>query len=178
MRLTPEAYPTSVCWFDRERALLVARPLVAKPEANGFMDRRHNGAMHRRGTVWIAPEDPVPPGYMADPVTSTFWVSWQHDEEGLLGHGVVIGADEAIAWGRERAEVIRIRLGHTDDTHFSAGDTRAQNLPLWPPQHLPPGGWWSPGDPRGDWPVAPAAPGQLGVSSPQTEETREPSDGC
>jgi hypothetical protein len=58
--------------------------------------------MRRRGIVWIAPTDPVPTGCMADPATSTLWVSWQHDEEGLLDDADVIGAEAAIAGGNAR----------------------------------------------------------------------------
>ena len=47
---------------------------------------------------------------MADPATSTFWASWQHHDDGLLGDADVVGAEAAITWGRERAQVIRIRL--------------------------------------------------------------------
>ena len=122
--------------------------------------------MGRRGIVWIAPTDSVPRGCMADPATSTFWVSWQHREDGLLGDEDVVGADAAIAWGRERAQVVRIRLGHTRDTYFSAGVRRVRSLPQWPPQQAPPDGWWSPGDPRDD----PPWPGPLGGSYPQINE--------
>ena len=75
--------------------------------------------MRRRGIVWIAPTDSVPIGCMADPATSTFWASWQHHDDGLIDDADVVGAEAAITWGRERAQVIRIRLGNTDETYFS-----------------------------------------------------------
>ena len=129
--------------------------------------------MNKRGVVWIAPLDPVPSGLMADPVKSVFWVSWQHDEEGLLGDAEILGAEEAIAWGRQRAERIRIRLGHTDDTYFSAGEKSAAGLPRWPPNQRPPGGWWLPGDPRTP-PPPEAEPGQIGVLHPTVVRTELP----
>jgi hypothetical protein len=51
--------------------------------------------MRRRGIVWIAPTDSVPIGCMADPATSTFWVSWQDQDDGLLGDADVVGAEAA-----------------------------------------------------------------------------------
>jgi hypothetical protein len=53
--------------------------------------------MRRRGIVWIAPTDPVPDGCMVDPATSTFWVSSQHDKDGLLAYEDVQGAEAAVA---------------------------------------------------------------------------------
>ena len=43
-------------------------------------------------------------------------------------------ADEAIAWARERADIVFVRIGNT---HYSAGalhaeDDEDQPLPLWP----------------------------------------------
>jgi hypothetical protein len=41
-----------------------------------------------------------------------------------------------------------IRLGHTEDTYFSAGDEHlsgdGQSPPPWPPAGPPPEGWWYP----------------------------------
>jgi hypothetical protein len=98
----------------------------------------------RRGAIWIAPEGPVPHGSLVDPASACFWVSWQHETEGLLGDVDIVGADAAIAWGRQRSEVVRIRLGDFENTYFSAGDEHVDDLPLWPPEGPPPGGWWSP----------------------------------
>jgi len=53
--------------------------------------------------------------------------------------------EEAIAWGRERAEIVLVRLGTTRDTCYSAGAIRAHEsldgsgeaLPPWPPDNWP-----------------------------------------
>jgi hypothetical protein len=79
---------------------------------------------------------------MVDPATAVFWVSWQDDA--LLENADVVGADAAIAWGRERADRILIRLGHSDGTCFSAGSDETQDLPKWPPSSTPPEGWFTP----------------------------------
>src|SRR5262245_42513287 len=81
----------------------------------------------RRGTVFIAPDaDHLPSGRWVDLVTTTFWVSWEdYDEERdrgeLLGETELIGAEAAIAWGRERSDRVLIRLSHQADSFFSAG---------------------------------------------------------
>jgi hypothetical protein len=78
-----------------------------------------------RGTVYIAPTaSEVPDGRMVDPETSLFWVSWENDAEDDVGEwrDDIVGAEAAITWGRERADVVVIRLGHTGDTYFSAGE--------------------------------------------------------
>src|SRR4051812_38468084 len=57
-------------------------------------------ASRRRGTVYIAPiAFFVGQGRMVDPATATFWVSWQDDT--LVEGDNVVGAEAAIAWGRE-----------------------------------------------------------------------------
>lgn len=81
---------------------------------------------------------------MTDPATSVFWASWQDD--GVLDDVELQGAEAAIAWGRERANAVLIRLGHTEQTYFSAGDGPASEMPPWPPQGAPVEGWWSPTD--------------------------------
>jgi hypothetical protein len=88
---------------------------------------------------------------MLDPAVSDFWVSWQ--DRAALADDVITGAENAIAWGRERSETILIRLGHSSGTYFSAGtklpDPSDEWLdepwppPPWPPQE-PPEGWWYP----------------------------------
>jgi hypothetical protein len=53
--------------------------------------------------------------------------------------------DEAIAWGRHRAEVVWVRLGEGWDTHYSAGavhlhqwvDGSGAPFPIWPPDNWP-----------------------------------------
>lgn len=102
--------------------------------------------MIRRGIVWIAPRDPrVPAGRMVDPVRTVFWASWQ--DGGPLENVHVIGAEQAIAWGRDRAQHVLIRLGQTDETYFSAGDAPEVDLPRWPPSQPPAAGWWLTAEP-------------------------------
>jgi hypothetical protein len=115
--------------------------------------------MVRRGEVFICPVDAVPvDGSMVDPAHSRFWVSWQAEDKNeetydLLEHAEIDGADPAIAWGRQRASVVWIRLGHRGDTYFSAGehhaddDTDNEPVPHWPPAGPPAGGWWTPPEP-------------------------------
>lgn len=138
--------------------------VLAQSAAHAATPARENDRVRRRGIVWIAPADLVPTGCMADPVTCTFLVSWQHSSDGLLDDAEVVGAERAIVWGRDRAQVVRIRLGDIDDTYFSAGVRRVPSLPPWPPQP-PAGGWWSPGDPRADPPI-PVAPARIVVGRP------------
>lgn len=102
-----------------------------------------------RGTVFIAPVEPVPDGAMVNPATGRFWCSWQDEGLGRSIEDVdVDGAEAAVEWGRERSETVLIRLGHGGDTYFSAGTARARDdddpLPLWPPQAPPSDGWWEP----------------------------------
>ena len=67
---------------------------------------------------------------MVDPETSRFWVSWQiHDAEkgegGVLEDAEIVGADAAIAWGRERADEVFIRLGDTGTLTSRPGPLQA-----------------------------------------------------
>lgn len=126
--------------------------------------------MLRRGIVWISPTDSVPTDLMADPATSNFSASWQHDDEGLLEDVEIIGAEQAIRWAQARSTRIRIRLGHTDKTYFSAGEVPEPDLPPWPPEEPPTGGWWRPGDPRTP-PPAPMEPGRIRVTRPAVVRT-------
>ena len=67
--------------------------------------RRSNGA--RRGEVYIAPINPIPPadGSMVHPASTRFWASWQDEGETQPLDDIEIdGAEAAIAWGRERSE--------------------------------------------------------------------------
>jgi hypothetical protein len=102
----------------------------------------------RRGEVWICPRGYVPPGRLTDPESTDLWVSWQ--DEGLrqaLEDDAVLGVPAAVEWGRKRAEVVMIRLGHHEGSYFSAGDRHpadAEGVPHWPPAAPPPEGWWIP----------------------------------
>jgi hypothetical protein len=101
----------------------------------------------KRGTVYIAPSaSKVPADRMVDPKTSLFWVSWQEDaaDDVIEFRDDIVGAEAAIAWGRRRADVVVIRLGHTGDTYFSAGERPDPSVPSWPPQTSPPEGWFRP----------------------------------
>ena len=107
------------------------------------------GRLTRQGTAHIAPSDRhVPQGRMVDPVSSRFWVSWQiqddvKEEGGVLEDAEIVGADAAITWGCERADLVFIRLGHTEDTFFSAGALSGDDsIPRWPPSGSPPDGWF------------------------------------
>jgi hypothetical protein len=94
---------------------------------------------------------------MVDPGSARFWVSWQDDaREGLIEDDEIVGAADAITWGRERSTDVLIRLGHRGDTHFWAGegeqpleDDDDERLPVWPPSALPDGGWFTPLDETG-----------------------------
>jgi hypothetical protein len=87
---------------------------------------------------------------MVDRERSRFSASWQDgNADDSLEDVDFDGADAAIAWGRERSDVVLIRLGNRGDTYFSAGakhviDDEAESLPLWPPEAPPPQGWWDP----------------------------------
>lgn len=101
----------------------------------------------KRGTVYIAPSAfDVPTGRMVDPETSLFWVSWQDEtaDDVVESRDDIVGAEAAIAWGRERADVVVIRLGHRGDTYFSAGDIPDPSMPPWPPRTPPAEGWFTP----------------------------------
>jgi hypothetical protein len=101
----------------------------------------------KRGTVYIAPTaSSVPESRMVDPETSLFWVSWQNDaaDDVIEWRDDVLGAEAAIAWGRRRADVVVIRLGHAGGTYFSAGSRPDASIPSWPPQTPPPEGWFRP----------------------------------
>ena len=87
---------------------------------------------------------------MVDPGTSLFWVSWQDDE--VLAHDDLTGAEAAITWGRERSDRVLIRLGHSEGTYFSAGRETVPDMPQWPPSGPPPEGWFTP--PADDHPYA------------------------
>jgi hypothetical protein len=119
------------------------------------------GVDERGGTVFIVPVvSYLPSGRLVDPATSSFWVHWEDwddkREEGVIlaDGGNIEGADAAIAWGRERCDRILIRLGRTPESHFSAGyvhltentDGSGEPFPVWPPDGIPPEGWWSPSD--------------------------------
>lgn len=87
------------------------------------------------GRVWIAEdEEPGEDGWF---LLGTF--SGHHDTGGPRPVATFSGlsAEEAIRWGRERSEVVLIRLGRGD--YLSAGDRDAEpGHVAWPPPDLPP----------------------------------------
>jgi hypothetical protein len=101
-----------------------------------------------RGVVYISPVIIVPPGLRLDPEASLFGASWQDDYRELDSLDYVTAAS-AIAWGRDRAQTVLIRLGGSIDDYFTAGDRRPHDdspeepdIPDWPPTRPPKGGWW------------------------------------
>src|SRR5689334_17319925 len=88
-----------------------------------------NSSPVKEGTVWIA-ED-------GDPHDSTYWAGvfsahWVRPDDGFEEGPQGVSADDAIAWGRERADVVLIRSGDSD--YFSAGTRQraGETLPEWP----------------------------------------------
>ena len=49
--------------------------------------------------------------------------------------------DEAVAWCRERAERVTVRLGGYEDTYYSAGERPSTNWDGMPYPDWPPHGW-------------------------------------
>jgi hypothetical protein len=102
----------------------------------------------QRGTVWIMPSAwSVPEGRLCHPELSRFVVSWQdylEDEQRSIQYDgdEIEGAENAIAWGRARCDLVRIRLAHTSESYFSAGETKDPAYPSWPPSQEPADGWW------------------------------------
>jgi hypothetical protein len=118
--------------------------------------------MERRGVVYIAPTAHyVPPGRLVDPERSSFHVHWEDPDlpETLANAGEIVGATEAIRWGRERCDSVLIRLAHTLESYYSAGevpltenvDGTGRQFPIWPPAQRPPEGWWTPEDEEAAW---------------------------
>ena len=112
---------------------------------------------------------------MIDPATGLFWASWQDEGESATLEDVeFVGAEAAIAWGRERSEVVWIRLGHRGDTYFFAGgvaqpESDDEPVPDWPPDGPPSGGWWEP-------PTCPTLPEVERIASEVASGTRSAED--
>jgi hypothetical protein len=64
--------------------------------------------------------------------------------------------EDAIAWGRKRAEIVLVRLGGDVEAHYSAGSRAATWLvdgSGWPFPHWPPSSWPNyAGPPEPGWP--------------------------
>lgn len=83
----------------------------------------------RHGTVFIAERVP----FGAQPFFSGYWDGEPDGPPAVLEEmPETSDVDEAIAWGRPRAEVILVRV--LDREYFSAGDRDAgDGVPRWPP---------------------------------------------
>ena len=93
------------------------------------------------GVVFIAEDsgfdDHVPPRVW---FTGRFCAHWESDDGQRFREGPAhVPAEEAIAWGREHADVVQIRVGNgdlggADSGYFSAGRLQPRNdeLPVWP----------------------------------------------
>jgi hypothetical protein len=73
---------------------------------------------------------------VVDPVSARFGCSWQDENlDHPLEDAEIVGAEAAIAWGRERSAGVWIQLGNAVDTFFAAGDEDAEDedwdLPRW-----------------------------------------------
>jgi hypothetical protein len=77
----------------------------------------------RHGIVYLS-EDPE-----EDPPFGGYWDNGDPPDMLEQGPGWMT-APEAVAWGRERAHVVLIRLW--PDRYFSAGDRHEEDLPIWP----------------------------------------------
>lgn len=110
----------------------------------------------RGGLVWIAPEVgwDFPTDRLFDPEHSLFWARWEVYEDDRMVHDedeAIVGAEAAIQWGHERADLIYIRLSDSDHPFYSAGrvvrthDFDGVPMQQWPP-NPPPEGWWRPSE--------------------------------
>ena len=84
------------------------------------------------------------------------WVAYCEDGERSEGSPGFDSVEDAIAWGRERAEIVLVRLGGDVEAIYSAGRAHAAErtdgtgwrFPAWPPK-----GWPSyDGPPEPGWP--------------------------
>lgn len=89
----------------------------------------------RRDSVFIAEEDDVGPRRGELYLTAGFWASWQTSDR-VREEAVGLSAEDAIAWGRARADRVFIRLGIGD--YYWAGIGHAPpGVAPWPPADLP-----------------------------------------
>jgi len=85
------------------------------------------------GTVFIAEQEDPDDLFM---VTGLFAGHLERDDD-LADEFEDLPADEAIAWGRQRARVVLIRTGDSD--YYSAGVENPERLPEWPSSAAPRG---------------------------------------
>jgi hypothetical protein len=98
---------------------LVTDPMAPLPHRQGVVYLAHR-------SVWTGPHGEPWSGY------------WERsDPPGVLGEGSWDSADAAVAWGRDRCDVVIVRLG-TPPRLFSAGSRQpdGEELPAWPPADL------------------------------------------
>ncbi|HEU0019873.1 MAG TPA: hypothetical protein VFQ14_06245 [Thermoleophilaceae bacterium] len=82
------------------------------------------------GTVFIAEQEDPDDLFM---LTGLFAGHLERDDD-LADEFEDLSADEAIAWGRERARVVLIRTGDSD--YYSAGVENPDQFPEWPSSAL------------------------------------------
>jgi hypothetical protein len=69
-------------------------------------------------------------------LTGRFRAHVESEDDGLGEEIEDVSADEAIAWGRERADVVLIRTGDSDYYSAGAENPDLDDLPEWPPADL------------------------------------------
>jgi hypothetical protein len=85
----------------------------------------------KRGVVWIVEEGEFESGSLV--FLGTFWA--HHDDRGLVDELRGASVDEAIAWGRERAPKVWIRMADGDD-YYAGGEAHDKDAARWPPAGL------------------------------------------
>lgn len=53
------------------------------------------------------------------------------DAGGVVDEGEWETVEEAIAWARDRVEIVLVRIGYSD--YYSAGAAHPEGVPPWPP---------------------------------------------
>jgi hypothetical protein len=100
------------------------------------------------------PDDVEPPWprwqrWSGDPIWGGHCEYKDHSEEAEFDT-----VDEAIAWGRARAERVFVRLGSSISTFYAAGteqtEIEGKPLPAWPPENWP--DYLGPGAEKRRWP--------------------------
>jgi hypothetical protein len=94
-----------------------------------------SGERNRRGSVFIAEEQDVGCGRRELYLTARFWASWQ-TADGVDEDAFGLTAEDAVAWGRARADRVFIRLG-VGDYYWAGIGPPPPGRALWPPPDLP-----------------------------------------
>ena len=81
---------------------------------------------------WDGEGDPPKPFDGTGPLPR-FGPAWGYIDDGVraVEEGEWLTADEAIAWARQRAQVVLVRVGYSD--YHSAGEHHVPGVPAWPP---------------------------------------------